>query len=157
MFDAESNELLNLGRQHSLRRNYPEALKSFEQALHGSTFAGGLILAPQFLSHYGAALASTGRMEEGHRFCERSIQLEPYEPEHYLNLGLVRWMSGEAREAFQAFDQGLSLYPDHPGLISEKRRLERRGARFFPSLHRNHLLNHFLGKLFAASKHRDRS
>lgn len=150
MFDAEGKELLVLGRQYALKQKYAEALSTFQQALQVFAFDGDLAVHPQYLSHYGVAIASAGRAEQGRKLCERSIQLEPYEPEHYLNLGVVHRMTGNRGAAFRAFHRGLAIRPDHPGLLLEVRRLERRRLLPFPSLARNHVLNRCLGKILAA-------
>ncbi len=151
MFDDDGRGLLGLGRQYSLRREYAEALRSFQQALQILAFDGDLVLQPQFLSHYGAALAAAGREEEGRRLCERSIQLEPYEPEHHLNLGRVHLMAGDPGAAFRDFNRGLAIRPEHPFLLAERTRLERRRLLPLPSLPRSHLLNRCLGKILAAA------
>jgi len=158
MFDVEGLDHLRLGRKLALQQEYPGALQSFQRAFQVLAFDGDLAVQPQYLSHYGASLAgAAGRTQEGRRLCERSIQLEPYEPEHYLNLGLVLAMGGKRREALAAFNSGLSIHPDHPGLRAEVRRMERRRSVPFPSLPREHLLNRCLGKLLSATGIRGQS
>ncbi len=152
MFDAEGLDHLRLGRKLALAQEYPEALQSFQRATQVLVFDGELAVHPQFLSHYGASLAgAAGRTEEGRRLCERSIQLEPYEPEHYLNLGLVLGMAGHRSEALAAFSKGLTIRPDHPGLQAELGKSERRRCVPFPFLPRQHVLNRCFGKLFWAA------
>jgi tetratricopeptide (TPR) repeat protein len=153
MIDSEGLDLLRLGRKQALRREYPEALRSFQRAFRVLAFDSEMLVHPQYLSHYAASLAGVaGRTEEGRRLCERSIQLEPYEPEHYLNLGLVLELDGRRSEALEAFSRGLSIRPDHPDLLVEIRKAERRRYLPFPSLSRAHLLNRCLGKLLAVSR-----
>lgn len=152
MFDQESRELLVLGRHYSLKENYAEALRSFQGALQVLAQDGEIVVHPQFLSHYGAALAASGLREEGRRLCDRSIQLEPYEPEHYLNLGRIQQMAGSLSAAFEAINRGLAVRPDHPTLLAAKRQLERRRHPLFSSLSRNHVLNRCLGKLLSATR-----
>jgi tetratricopeptide (TPR) repeat protein len=152
MSDVEGLDHLRLGRKLALQQQYSGALQSFQRALQLLAFDGNLAVQPQYLSHYGASLAgAAGRTQEGRRFCERSIQLEPYEPEHYLNLGLVHAMAGRRREALGAFARGLSICPDHPRLQAEIGRMERRRFVPFPALPREHLLNRCLGKLLSAA------
>ena len=152
MFDVEGLDHLRLGRKLALQQEYPGALQSFQRAFQVLAFDGDLAVHPQYLSHYGASLAgAAGRTQEGRRFCERSIQLEPYEPEHYLNLGLVLAMAGHRSEALAAFTLGLSIRPDHAGLQAEIRRMERRRFVPFPALPREHVLNRCLGKLLSAA------
>ncbi len=153
MFDAEGLDHLRLGRKLALAQEYPEALQSFQRASQALALDGELALHPQYLSHYGASLAgAAGRTEEGRRLCERSIQLEPYEPEHYLNLGLVLAMAGQRSEALAAFTRGLSIRPDHPGLQAEIGKAERRRSVPFPALPRHHPLNRCLGKLLSVAR-----
>jgi tetratricopeptide (TPR) repeat protein len=153
MIDSEGLDLLRQGRNQALRREYPQALRSFQRAFRVLAFHGEMMVHPQFLSHYAASLAAaSGRTEEGRRLCERSIQLEPYEPEHYLNLGLVLDMAGKRSKALGALHRGLSIRPDHPVLLAAVRKAERRRILPFPFLSRNHLLNRCLGKFLAASR-----
>lgn len=153
MFDEEGLDHLRLGRKLALAQEYPQALQSFQRASQVLVFDGELAVHPQYLSHYGASLAgAAGKTEEGRRLCERSIQLEPYEPEHYLNLGLVLAMAGHRSKALSAFTRGLSIRPDHPGLKAEIGKVERRRCVPFPALPRHHLLNRCVGKLLAAAR-----
>lgn len=149
MFDAEYRDLLALGRDCCLNRNYAEALGVFRQAFQTLASEGGIAVRPEYLSHYGVAIASSGRTDEGRRLCERSIQLEPYEPEHYLNLGLVHQMAGQRSAALAALERGLVIHSDHPSLLAEKRKLDRRRALPIPSLSRGHLLNRCIAKLLS--------
>jgi tetratricopeptide (TPR) repeat protein len=152
MFDSEGRELLTLGRMQSLKKRYAEAYRSFQAALEITPLDGAPVLHPQYLSHYAAALAATtDRFAEARRLCERSIQLEPYEPEHHLNLGLVHLMAGDRGAAFTAFNRGLAIRPDHPVLLDERHRLERRRFVPVPGLPRGHLINRCLGKLLSTS------
>ena len=148
MFDTHHRELLGEGRRQILQRDYASALRSFQKVLADISSEGDPGVTPQFLSHYGAALAlASGKREEGRRLCERSIQLEPYEHEHYLNLARIHLASGNRRLALAALEQGLIICPGHPLLLQERRAAERRASRVFPSLSRDHPLNRCLGKL----------
>jgi len=149
MFDVDDRDLLALGRNFCLSRNYAEALSVFRQAFQTLASEGGIAIRPEYLSHYGVAVAASGRTEEGRGLCERSIQLEPYEPEHYLNLGLVHEMAGHPSAAFGALERGLAVRPDHPSLLAERRKLDRRRALPIPSLAREHLLNRCIAKLLS--------
>ena len=152
MFDAEGLDHLRLGRKLALQQEYLGALQSFQRAFQVMAFDGDIAVQPQYLSHYGASLAgAAGRTQEGRRFCERSIQLEPYEPEHYLNLGLVQAMAGHRREALATFARGLSVCPDHPALRAGIGKMERRRFVPIPGLPREHMLNRCLGKLLSAA------
>jgi tetratricopeptide (TPR) repeat protein len=151
MLDATKTDLLGDARRQILAHEYASALLSFQRVLADFTFEGDMTVHPQFLSHYGAALAiASGRREEGRRLCERSIQLEPYEPEHYLNLARIHMLCGNRSEAFSTYDRGLAICPEHPLLLQERKALDRRRFLAFRSLHRDHPLNRWLGKLLSA-------
>jgi Flp pilus assembly protein TadD len=148
MFDTHHRELLGEGRRLILQRQYASALRSFQKALADTSCDGEPGVTPQFLSHYGAALAlASGKRDEGRRLCERSIQLEPYEHEHYLNLARIHLASGNRHLALASLEQGLLICSDHPMLLQERHTMERRAGRIFPGLSRDHLLNRGFGKL----------
>jgi tetratricopeptide (TPR) repeat protein len=150
--DRLEHNLLEDARRQILAREYDSALRCFQTILVDFSFDDAMTLHPQFLSHYGAALAmASGKLAEGRRLCERSIQLEPYEPEHYLNLARIHKRSGDRDAAFRAFDRGLAIRPDHPQLLQERGSLDRRKFLAFRSLHRDHPLNRCLGKLLGAA------
>ena len=158
MFDTHHRELLGEGLRLILQRHYASALRSFQKALADASFDGEPTVTPQYLSHYGAALAlASGKRDEGRRLCERSIQLEPYEHEHYLNLARIHLASGNRKLALASLDQGLVICPDHPMLVQERHAMDRRASRIFPSLSRNHPLNRGLGKLLRFMGFRSRS
>src|SRR5262245_40046229 len=104
MPETVETSLLENARRQILAMEYDSGLRSFQRVLLDFSFQDGIPLHPQFLSHYGVALAmASGKLSEGRRFCERSIQLEPYEPEHYLNLARIHRRSGDRGGAFEAF------------------------------------------------------
>lgn len=145
-FDSDETALLSLARSQALGRDYNRALRSFQSAIVELAFPGETPVQPQYLSHYGIALAmASGRCEEGRRLCERSIQLEPYEPEHYLNLARIHFESGNHAAAILACEEGLSICPQDPLLTQERKALDRRKGSFFPMLPRNHPLNRCVG------------
>jgi len=158
MIDIIGADLLGNARRQILAKDYISALRSFQRAIADMAFDGETVVQPQFLSHYGAALAmASGKRDEGRRLCERSIQLEPYEPEHYLNLARIHQSAGNRRAAFGAFDRGLAISPEHPLLLKERTSMDRRTALAVPSLHRDHPLNRCLGKLLFLTGLRSRS
>ena len=152
MLDTPGTDLLGRARRQILAKDYTSGLRSFQRALSEMAFEGEMAVHPQFLSHYGAALAmASGRREEGRRLCERSIQLEPYEPEHFLNLARIHQVCGNRAAAFSAFDRGLAISPEHPQLRQERRSLDRRKILALPALPRNHPFNRCLGRLMSAA------
>ena len=150
--DRIESSTLEDARRQILAEDYDSGLRNFQRFLFDCSFEDEMPLRPQFLSYYGAALAwASGKLSEGRRLCERSIQLEPYEPEHYLNLARIHKMGGNRDAALRAFDSGLAIRPDHPQLLQERSSLERRRFRAIRSLHRDHPLNRYLGKLLGAA------
>lgn len=158
MLDMRGTDLLGSARQQILAKEYSSALRSFQRALADMAFEGETVVQPQFLSHYGVALAlASGKRDEGRRLCERSIQLEPYEPEHFLNLARIHQSSGNRSAAFGALDRGLAISPEHPLLLQERKSMDRRRPLIVPSLHRDHPLNRCLGRLLSMAGLRRRS
>jgi tetratricopeptide (TPR) repeat protein len=153
MLDTDDTALLSLARSQSLGGDYSRALHSFQRAIIELAFPGETPVQPQYLSHYGIALAmASGRCEEGRRLCERSIQLEPYEPEHYLNLARIHFGSGNRAAAILACEEGLSICPQDPLLTQERDAMNRRKGSFFRLLPRNHPLNRCIGRFRRAPR-----
>ena len=153
MFDTDETALLSLARTQALGRDYPRALRSFQRAISELGFPGETPVQPQYLSHYGIALAmASGRHEEGRRLCERSIQLEPYEPEHYLNLARIHFTAGDRAAAILACDDGLSICPQDPLLTQERDAMDRRRASLFSLLPRSHPLNRCVGRFLRVTR-----
>src|SRR5262245_35167169 len=158
MFDTDGKALLTLARNQALGRDYVTALRSFQQDISEIPFPGETLVNPQYLSHYGISLAmATGRREEGRRLCERSIQLEPYEPAHYLNLARIHLGAGNRAAAFRACEEGLSVGPRHPLLARAREARDRRRARIIPLLPRDHPLNRCVGRFLRGARNLRRS
>lgn len=158
MFDTDETTMLILARSQALGRDYSRALRSFQRAISELAFPGETPVQPQYLSHYGIALAmASGRREEGRRLCERSIQLEPYEPEHYLNLARIHFTAGDRAAAIMACDEGLSICPQDPLLTQERVAMDRRQAAFFRLLPRSHPLNRCVGRFLRVPRSAGRS
>ena len=158
MFDASETALLSLARNQALGREYVTALRNFQRVISEAPFPGETLVAPQYLSHYAISLAmASGRREEGRRLCERSIQLEPYEPEHYLNLARIHLGTGNRAAAILACEEGLSICPQHPLLTLERDAMERRRTSFLPGLPRDHPLNRCVGRFLRAVRSPGRS
>jgi tetratricopeptide (TPR) repeat protein len=153
MFDTDGAALLSLARSQALERDYNAALRSFQRAISEIAFLGETLVHPQYLSHYGISLAmASGRREEGRRLCERSIQLEPYEPEHYLNLARIHLGTGNRTAAILACEEGLAICPQDSLLAQELDAMERRKAAVFPLLPRDHPLNRCVGRFLRSAR-----
>jgi tetratricopeptide (TPR) repeat protein len=100
------------------------------------------------LSYYGLALAlhAPGR-PEAIGFCERAALIEFFNPDLYLNLARVHLIHADRRRANEAIQRGLSLRPNHAGLLEAQRHLGRRRSPLLPFLSRCHPVNVFFGRL----------
>ncbi len=135
---------LDRGRQR-------EALAYFEAAIELEKRFGVPQPQARYLSHYGLCLGTTTpRKYEGVQFCREAATLETYNPDLHWNLGRALLAARRRREAHQAFKRGLSVQPDHPGILSELRRMGVRKKPPLPFLSRRNPLNVILGKIRAA-------
>jgi len=98
-------------------------------------------------SYLGYCIArERGQVRKGIDLCLSSLELEPDNPEHYLNLGKVHLISGNKDEALRVFREGMT----RTGSATLADLLERLGTRKPPVisfLSRDNLINRFLGLL----------
>ncbi|HEX7529265.1 MAG TPA: hypothetical protein VF425_09155 [Thermoanaerobaculia bacterium] len=100
-------------------------------------------------SYYGLCLALTtsSQTEEGARFCEVAIQLEPQRGEHYLNLAKI-WQAARVRSLMvSAIERGLKESPRSAILLAFRDEIGVRSAPPISFLKRNNPLNKELGKI----------
>ena len=75
-------------------------------------------MAPQnaeYWSMLGMALAEKPRrLHEAREMCERAVEMEPYDVENYVRLGLVYKKAGLRLRARRQFEQALRWDPSHP-------------------------------------------
>lgn len=125
------------------------AMAHFEALLRLARQVPDNALEAQALSYYGLAAA----MHSRHRldaigFCERAVQIEFFNPDLYHNLAQVYLVHGQRRKAYEANQRGLSLRPEHPGLLRHAHiGIGRRRRPLVPFLDRGHPLNVFIGRL----------
>lgn len=130
-----------------------EALALFETALQLERRRGSGRMQARYLSYYGLCLALEGRrVDEGIGLCRQAIPLESYNPDLCLNLGRALVAGQRRREAYDAFEKGLGLAPNHAEILRELRRMGRRRRPPLPFLGRSNPLNVLLGKLSAPRK-----
>lgn len=114
------------------------ALSLMERALKLDDRAG-------WYSYLGYCIArERGQQRKGLEFCLKSLEAEPGNPEHYLNMGRVHLLVGDRVEALRLLREGITR-GDSPGI---KQLLESLGSRrppVVPTLSRNHPLNKYLG------------
>ncbi len=100
-------------------------------------------------SYYGLCLALTtsSQTDEGARFCEVAIQLEPHKGEHYLNLAKI-WQAARVRSMMvSALERGLKESPRSAILLAFQDEIGVRSAPAIPFLRRDNPLNKELGKI----------
>lgn len=102
---------------------------------------------PQMLSLMGYCIVSdTGQIKQGIAMCVRAITNDPFNCDHYLNLGRIYILGNDRRRAIQSFKRGLQISKD-PRIINELRQLGIRRAPAISSLPREHYLNVITGKI----------
>jgi len=88
--------------------------------------------------------------------CQRAIDLEFYNGDHYANLSRVYSAMGKRRKAVETADQGLKLAPGHEYLHEVRRQLGVRSRPAVPFLDRTNPINVSLGQARHAKKSADR-
>jgi HAD superfamily hydrolase (TIGR01509 family) len=104
---------------------------------------------PRWYSCLGYCVAKErGQFLRGVELCLTSLEQEPANPVHYLNLGNVHLVTGNKDEALRVFREGMA----HGGDARLLRKLNELGMRKPPVLSflpRDNLLNRYLGLLFS--------
>ncbi|GAB7027177.1 tetratricopeptide repeat protein [Geotalea toluenoxydans] len=100
---------------------------------------------PGFVSYLAFCLAKErGQYKKAIALCKESVEKEPANQAHYLNLGRIHVLMGNKPDAILAFREGLS-YGNCPELSDHLERLGARKKPFIPFLKRNHPINKFIG------------
>jgi len=130
-------------------RKYREAAAHFQKAMEHETSDGPVKLVRlKYGSYFGLALTlAEGRSQEGQKLCEQAARREFLDADLFCNLGIVSLRNRKKKLAFQAFEKGLAIRPNHPRILEQLAQYERRGAPVFPGLSRDHFLNRVFGKL----------
>jgi len=149
-----ADELFRRGLESLDRKQYQQAISLIQSAIEADRQEGAS-KGPRmrFMSYLGLALnLSQGRSEEGLRLCEQAARRDFFDADIFCNLGIACLRNRQKGPAFDAFRKGLALKPRHARIRYELARVERRGARVFGFLPRNHFLN----RTFGALRHRFR-
>jgi len=129
-------------------RKYREAAACFQAAMNHEADGPIKLIRLKYGSYFGLALTlSEGRSVEGQKLCEQAVRREFLDPDLYCNLGIVSLRNRNKKLAFQAFEKGLAIKPNHPRIKEQLSQYERRRGPVFPSLSRDHFLNRTFGKL----------
>lgn len=79
----------------------------------------------KYRSYLGVAIASQGKeFKEAESHCNKAIEMEIYNPEHYVNLGFVYAAKGEKQKAKDQFEHALEWNPGHARARRGLRELE---------------------------------
>jgi hypothetical protein len=100
-------------------------------------------------SWYGFLLGTVGsRSSEGLALCRSAAETLFWEPEVHENLARLQLACGNRKDAVASIERGLSLAPEHAGLLDLRTSIGWRRRPPLPFLDRSHPLNKALGKLF---------
>ena len=114
------------------------ALDCFEQAIQ-------LERSPLCCSYLAFCLAQArGQFAEAVSLCEESLDKDPGNSVHYLNLGRVYTMAGQREKAINVFRQGLQ-FENADDIVRELVTLGTRKPPVIQSLNREHPLNKICG------------
>jgi tetratricopeptide (TPR) repeat protein len=132
------------------QKNHREAAYFFQMAIEMEKKSNARTRQVKFVSYLGLALTlSRDRMDEALRLCEQAVEHDFLDPDIMCNFGIACLRNLQRARAFEAFHRGLAMRPNHPRIIAELERYERRSAPVFAFLPRSHVLNRLAGKLRA--------
>lgn len=129
--------------------------KGLEALSHGHTYLAMTCLeeviqferTPVIISQLAYCRAANGKeLDDAIALATEALDHEPSNPLFCLNLGRIYLLAGRREDAIAIFRQGLTTVRDQT-LIAALESLGTRKPPVFPSLHRNHPLNRFFGKL----------
>ena len=116
------------GLEALVDRNYVEAALQFRRAMDIEHQRHVLQPDMRYLSYYGMCRATAhDKLREGLHACKHAARVRNRDPEMFLNLGRVYLLARQKRLAYDAFQTGLDLDPDHQVLLFESARLHARG------------------------------
>ena len=104
---------------------------------------------PQYHSYLGYCIAKErGQVKKGRELCLASLQAEPRNPVHYLNLARVLHMAGNKGEALGALREGMAAggSEEIAALLAQ---MGTRKSPPLPFLDRGNSLNKWLGKMLS--------
>ena len=124
--------------------HYEEALEHFRASQRLDPTS------PRYRSYYGLCLGvAERRFDKALELCRSAAKEEFFNPVLYLNLAHVHLSFGFKAEAIRHLRRGLMIDPDNAAILVQMRRLGVRRRPVLNFLRRRHLLNRWLGALFA--------
>lgn len=121
----QAEERFKIGEIHLKKREYLEALKSFQWAMERNPDE------PEFEAYYGWAIYKqdeTGGLAEGKQLIQRSIARGPKNDQPHYFLAQIHQKENNMAEAINSLKACLALNKYHPQAGAELRMLERRVA-----------------------------
>lgn len=104
---------------------------------------------PSWHSFLGYCIAKErGQVKKGSDLCNASLELQPDNPAHYLNLAKVHIIAGQKGEALEVLRRGMSAGGD-PEILSLLNQLGTRKPPVLSFLSRDNPLNKGLGLILA--------
>jgi len=141
-------DLFRLGLAHLKRRAHKEAASCFQQAIDLDRESPGKPTRMKYLSFLGLSLSMLdGRSEEAVKLCRQAVHKEFYNADLLCNMGIVYLRNRQRGPAFDAFERGLKLKPNHHRILAALERHEKRGQPLFAFLPRTHPINRWGGRL----------
>lgn len=100
-------------------------------------------------SYLGYCIAKErGQVRRGGELCNEAITHEPQEPAHYLNLARIHMVCGQKSEAIEVLRRGVSL-TGNDKILALLNELGSRKPPLISFLHRDHVVNHYLGLIMS--------
>jgi tetratricopeptide (TPR) repeat protein len=140
MSNSQAEELFAKGLNALSNRHFYLALVCFEQSMQEEK-------TPLCCSYLAFCLAKArGQLAEAISLCEQTLENDPENTTHYLNLGRILMLAGQRGKAIKTFRQGLKLGASDE-IVQELNEAGTRKHPPFPSLQRGHILNRMCGIL----------
>jgi tetratricopeptide (TPR) repeat protein len=99
------------------------------------------------LSYFGLCIALVQKKyKDAIDLCKRALELEFYNPEHYINLMKVYVAAGNRKKALETIEAGLKLHPEDETMLHARRSLGVRAKPAVPFLGRSNPINVSLGQ-----------
>jgi tetratricopeptide (TPR) repeat protein len=145
---VSAEEMFRQGLGNLKRRAYKEAAACFQQAIDLDREGSAKPTRMKYLSYLGLSLSMiNGRSQEAVKLCQQAVRREFYDADMFCNMGIVYLRNRQRGLAFDAFERGLKLRPQHPRICAELERHDRRGQPMFGFLPRTHPVNRLAGRL----------
>jgi curved DNA-binding protein CbpA len=101
--------------------NFEKAFEFFESAFKLNPSQ------PRYKSYGGLALARTGkRLKEALAYCNEATKQEVFNPDYYVNLGIVLCLSGNKERGKKQFQEALRWKPNHPRALQELAKVDQK-------------------------------